>query len=148
MARPSKYDPKFAKQLLEHFKPETKIDDDGKERPVMGEFPTLAGFAAKIGIHRDTLHQWANDEDKPEFSDAYKMAKEFQEDYLVKHALHGRLNATFAIFTAKNVLGWRDKQPGEAADVNVNINNASKLDDAQLDKAIEDKLAKLAKEGK
>jgi hypothetical protein len=32
-----------------------------------------------------------------------------QEQNLVKGALTGVYNSTFAIFTAKNVLGWRDK---------------------------------------
>jgi hypothetical protein len=101
--RPTKYEDWMADAILEYF-----------SSPV-GEFPTLAGFAAFIGVSRDTLHDWAHAKDvsghlrNPSFSDAYKKAKDMQEQNLVKGALTGVYNSTFAIFTAKNVLGWRDK---------------------------------------
>lgn len=101
--RPSKYEDWMADGLLEYF------------NKAVGEFPTLAGFAGKIGVCRDTLYEWSTAKNPDgsskysEFSYAYKRAKELQEQNLVTGALNGTYNATFAIFTAKNVLGWRDK---------------------------------------
>lgn len=124
--RPSVYDPKFCDELIEMFsQPATREvtlrDAKGNERvEVMpGVFPTLARFAAMIGVTRETLHDWATAKNPdgelkhPDFSYAYKRAKEFQEANLVEGTMAGAYNSTFAIFTAKNVLGWRDKTEQE-----------------------------------
>ena len=101
--RPTKYEDWMPQAILDYFTKE------------VGNFPTLAGFSASIGVSRETLHDWATVKDangalrNAEFSDAYKRAKELQEQNLVTGALTGAYNPTFAIFTAKNVLGWRDK---------------------------------------
>ncbi len=126
VGRPSVYDPKFCEELMEFFsQPATREvtvrDAKGNERTEIlpGTFPTLARFAAMIGVTRETLHDWATAKTlegelrHPEFSFAYKKAKEFQEANLVEGTLAGAYNSTFAIFTAKNVLGWRDKTEQE-----------------------------------
>ena len=101
--RPTKYEDWMVDAILKYF--DTSV----------GDFPTLAGFAASIGVSRETLHDWATAKGvdgalrNQQFSDAYKKAKDLQEQNLVKGALTGVYNPTFAIFTAKNVLGWRDK---------------------------------------
>lgn len=149
--RPSGYDPKFVDEILEYFDIEPYEE---KEREVAtktgdvvtihedaaNDFPSLAGFAVRIGVHRDTLHEWANAKDQngslkyPDFSDAYKRAKDFQENYLATNALKGLVNPAFAIFTAKNVLGWRDKQPGE--EDKVVVNNNVKVEAVDLEERI------------
>jgi len=120
--RPPKYTDDFADQLIEYFNtPPTREvtvkDKHGNEttQVLPGVFPTLARFAANIGVCRDTLHDWATAKNPngtqrhPKFSDAYKRAKALQEANLVEGTMAGAYNSTFAIFTAKNVLGWRDK---------------------------------------
>jgi hypothetical protein len=120
--RPPKYTDAFADQLVEYFDtPPTREvvvkDKQGNEttQVLPGVFPTLAMFAANIGVCRDTLHDWATAKNpngtqrNPRFSDAYKRAKALQEANLVEGTMAGAYNSTFAIFTAKNVLGWRDK---------------------------------------
>lgn len=120
--RPPKYTDDFADQLIEYFNsPPTREvtvrDKQGNESVEIlpGVFPTLARFAANIGVCRDTLHDWATAKNpdgtqrQPKFSDAYKRAKALQEANLVEGTMAGAYNSTFAIFTAKNVLGWRDK---------------------------------------
>ena len=120
--RPPKYTDDFADQLIEYFNtPPTREvvvkDKNGNEttQVLPGVFPTLARFAANIGVCRDTLHDWATAKNpdgthrQPKFSDAYKRAKALQEANLVEGTMAGAYNSTFAIFTAKNVLGWRDK---------------------------------------
>tara|TARA_B100000315_G_scaffold260662_1_gene323805 strand:- start:2297 stop:2674 length:378 start_codon:yes stop_codon:yes gene_type:complete len=73
-------------------------------------------FAWLIGVDRDTLKEWANKRDEdgdlvyPEFSAAYKRVTDAQERILITNGLKGGYQANFAIFTAKNVLGWRDRQ--------------------------------------
>ena len=120
--RPPKYRDEFAEQLIEFFKqPPTREvvvkDAKGNETTQIlpGFFPTLARFATNIGVCRDTLHDWSVAKNldgslkHPRFSDAYKIAKSLQEANLVEGTITGAYNSTFAIFTAKNVLGWRDK---------------------------------------
>jgi hypothetical protein len=122
VGRPPKYTDDFADQLIEYFnvsptREVTVKDKNGNEttQVLPGVFPTLARFAANIGVCRDTLHDWAHAKDvsgnlrHPRFSDAYKRAKALQEANLVEGTMAGAYNSTFAIFTAKNVLGWRDK---------------------------------------
>lgn len=122
VGRPPKYTDDFADQLIEYFNaPPTREvvvkDKQGNEttQVLPGVFPTLARFAANIGVCRDTLHDWATAKNPdgtqrhPKFSDAYKRAKALQEANLVEGTMAGAYNSTFAIFTAKNVLGWRDK---------------------------------------
>lgn len=124
--RPSKFDPKFADMLIKFFdqppyeeKTKTIFTRRGDEVEVNydapTDFPTLASFAISIGVHRDSLHEWANAKNEKgqlinrDFSDAYKRAKDFQERYLTTNGLKGIISQPFAIFTAKNVLGWKDK---------------------------------------
>lgn len=123
VGRPSLYKSEFADDLVKFFDVEAYrempiYDKEGEVigmKPIPNKFPTLARFACKCGVTRDTLYEWstATNEDgslkHPEFSYAYKKAKEFQESILVEGAMAGAFQANFSIFTAKNVLGWRDK---------------------------------------
>lgn len=159
--RPSDYKSEYVKELIKYFseppyrqvikKISEKIEGELKSievpqfdadgRPVyeISDLPTIAGFAIKLGKHRDTLQEWAKNH--ADFSDAYKKAKDYQENYLAVNGNRGLLPPAFAIFTAKNILGWRDKQPDE---VDVVINNHS-LSDEQLDNRIQALLKKKAK---
>lgn len=116
--RPTKYDPAMCERAREYFNREayvvskrtiTRKDGSTVEEDVRlpADLPTLAGFACLLGVHRDTLNQWTKD--NPEFSDAIKEGKAHQERILVTNGLCGLYEGAFGIFTAKNVLGWRDK---------------------------------------
>jgi hypothetical protein len=122
VGRPSLYKDEYVEQLLKFFDVtpfslQVVKDAKGNERTevLAGTFPTLARFATKIGVTRDTLYEWSTATDDegnlkhPDFSYAYKRAKDFQEAILVEGAMAGAFQANFSIFTAKNVLGWRDK---------------------------------------
>lgn len=126
IGRPSSYKDEYVDELIRFFDVavytiKTTYDKEGNEKTekVLNPFPTLARFATKIGVTRETLHDWAtsklpNGELKhPEFSYAYKRAKDYQEALLVEGAIGGMYQANFSIFTAKNVLGWRDKTEQE-----------------------------------
>lgn len=138
--RPTLYDPKYCDELIAYFHVElykektvTKINRDGSVSTapveVASDFPSIAGFAVKIGVHRDTLHEWGKVH--PEFKEVLLRAKDYQENFLVVNGNRGLLQANFAIFTAKNVLNWRDKQPDEEDQVNINITLADRMEKAR-----------------
>lgn len=150
VGRPTKYKPEYVEALIKYFDREpyeeklVKIitkSGDVIEVPKneATDFPTLAGFAIKIGVCKDTLQEWAKVHE--EFSVAYKRAKDFQENYMAINGNKGLLQANFAIFTSKNVLGWRDKQPDEN-DVVINNTNTNNI---TLDE-VDAKLKKLREE--
>ncbi len=65
MGRPTVYDPKYVEDIIAFFdiEPyEEKLlrDSRGGEsiELVPAKFPTLARFAANIGVTRETLHDW------------------------------------------------------------------------------------------
>lgn len=117
--RPTKYRPIYCKLILEYFDiPPVKdvvteiIDKKTGElkfehKEVANKWPTLFGFARKIGVDDETLIEWGKVH--PEFSAAIKKAKSIQQDILVENALHGRYEQPFAIFAAKNIFKWTDK---------------------------------------
>ncbi len=107
--RPTAYDPKYCDEILEYFSIKPYEKTDGKTE--VADLPTFAGFAKTIGVHRDTLNEWTNEH--PQFSDAYKKAKEIQEDFLVINGLRSNINTAFGIFVLKNCHNWKEKQPGE-----------------------------------
>lgn len=69
--------------------------------------PTLAGFAASIGVSTSTLAKWRKK--YPEFDNAVQVAQAYQEDMLTNNALRGKFAAAPSIFAMKNLMGWRDK---------------------------------------
>jgi hypothetical protein len=117
--RPTKYDKKYCKEMVEFFNIEAyriskiiKTNKDGsteeREIEVANDLPLFSKFAVNIGVHRDTLHEWKDKHE--EFSDAYKKCKEIQRNILIINGLRGLYQTAFAIFTAKNITDLRDKQ--------------------------------------
>lgn len=85
--------------------------------------PTLFGFARKIGVTYTTVYRWAEgrigkappvgEKDTrpyqyPEFRNAYKSRVHYQTEFLTALGLGGIAPPAAYVFTAKNVLGWRD----------------------------------------
>lgn len=132
--RPTKYDSKYAGELIEYFKREVVKEihtvtsgSNGKgsewsKDEVRYEalfFPTLELFAAEIGVDDATLYTWSVTKypddyrikskrglyKHPEFHDAYTRAKNIQKGALVANAMTGKLHAGFAQFFAINNLG-------------------------------------------
>lgn len=120
VGRPPKYNKGMAKKLLKYFSIEpytyqtvTHFDKNtGKEwtttEPIANDTPTFGGFCKRAGISRDTLYDWG--EKHKEFSDALKRARDMIEEFLVVNGNKNLIAQPFAIFTAKNVLKWADKQ--------------------------------------
>jgi hypothetical protein len=144
LGRPSEYRPEYVEQMLEYFgEPPYTKDPEGKL--IASDMKTLAGFAIKIGVHRDTLHEWANKKDEagdlayPDFSDAYRRAKDFQENFIAINGNRALINPNFAQFTAMNVIGWNGKNTEVKVDVNNNITQKS---DDDIEKRYQELLAK------
>lgn len=85
--------------------------------------PTLFGFARKIGVSYMTVWRWAEERvgkepaegEKdtrpyryPEFRYAYKLRMHYQQEFLTALGLGGIAPPAAYVFTAKNILGWRD----------------------------------------
>jgi hypothetical protein len=70
-------------------------------------------LAQYLNISRVTLYTWMDL--YPEFLNAIKKGEErLMQEFLVENGLLGNYNPAFAIFTAKNKLGWTDKTTTES----------------------------------
>ena len=69
--------------------------------------PTLAGYAAKVGVGSETLWAWARKD--PEFEEAIGVAQAMQEDLVVCMVALRAYVPSVGIFMLKNLLGWTDK---------------------------------------
>lgn len=101
-----------------------------KYKFVAKRLPTLFGFAREIGVHYATVNRWATAKKGkkppdgpdlrpflyPEFREAYNTREAYQTEYLTAVGLGGTAPSIFAIFTAKNVIGWRDTQDSRFVD--------------------------------
>lgn len=118
IGRPTKYKPEYCQLLIEHFDipfyktiVEEKMSASGQvkelKRQVPNDFPTLEGFARKLGVVPDTLGNWSKE--NPEFLGAIKVAKGIQKEFLKVHGLNGGYVSSFAKFIAVNVTDLVDK---------------------------------------
>ena len=112
------------------------------------DFPSLAGFAISIKVHRDTLHEWATAKDDngqllhQEFSDAYSRVKDYQEHYILTNGLRGYTKEQFTQFVAVNVLKYRTKAQDESPDTVITNNNFENMTDEEFAKHYENELKK------
>lgn len=109
MGRPSKYKPEYADMMINHMK--------------AGGF--FEGFAMSIDVHMDTLLDWTTK--FPEFSDAYKKAKQAQLEHFQQMGYglaNGQVKGQVAAwcFMMKNMFKWRDVH-----DVELNKTTTQKL---------------------
>ncbi len=72
------------------------------------QIPFEFEFATQRGYYSELLSRWALKNDK--FYQALKKMKDIQTTKIVKAAMMKKIDVTMAIFTLKNVAGWRDKQ--------------------------------------
>lgn len=117
--RPTKYKEEYCRQIIEYFdiEPTREVDvvttfkngttrESTEERP--NHLPFFANFAYSIGSNPQRLLEWCKK--FPKFQEAYTRAKALQKQHLVVCGLLGLFNSKFAVFTAKNITEWRDKQ--------------------------------------
>lgn len=131
VGRPTKYEPKYAKMLVEFFQVEPTYEVEVQYTNKKGEtwtkteqkanfLPTFERFAFNIGVDDKTLERWSKAKRSsakrssgspkyPEFCLAYAYAKQLQKDILVQNGLTGGYNSQFAMFVAKNATDMREK---------------------------------------
>ena len=107
------YQPEFADRLLAFFDvPPFHVTEIQKKDgsvtllETASELPTFAAFARKLGVTQAQLMRW--EEEYVEFAQAAKKARDLQGDILIQNSLRGNYSSSFAVFTAKNILGWTD----------------------------------------
>jgi len=131
--RPTKYKPEYCQALIDYFDIELFQSIGGKQKP--NNLPFIQSFCATIGITKPTLHNWIRI--YPDFFSAYKKAKAKQKEMLVNLTLSGAWNPAMAIFTAKNILQWSDKQKIEHSGPDGGpIETRSTMDTEALKKAL------------
>lgn len=117
--RPTKYQPSYCNKLIAFMsKGGTMVTkpmvvsggkDEGSciEDHPLGYLPAFfEGFAISLGVCIDTLLEWCKR--YPEFSYAWKRAKEIQRQQMVQGMVAGVYQPAGIIFAMKNMHGWRD----------------------------------------
>ena len=107
--RPTLYNEKYCQEMIDFFDRDYKQKSHGKIEAC--DFPSVAGFARKIGVAKSSLYKWASEH--PEFSAVLARCKDIQEDILINNSLKGAYNAAFSQFLLKNTHGFKDKQEVE-----------------------------------
>jgi hypothetical protein len=90
--RPTDYKPEVIDEINEYLKSAT---------PENQQIPTIERIALNLGIHRDTLYEWAKVH--PEFSDTIEKVKATQKDLLIQTGIFGgkEVNATIIALLLK-----------------------------------------------
>lgn len=117
--RPTKYKKEYCQELIDfaanaelyYESPVETQDRKGNVTTAMKRIanapPFLQDFAKKLNVNPSTLYEWAKKH--TEFSNAIKDYEQVFGRFLQENALLGHYNAAFAIFVAKNRMGWKDK---------------------------------------
>lgn len=114
-----KYQSQYAQELLAFFDISAftvtevmKKDGSVSLIETAAELPTFAAFARKLGVTQAVLAEW--ERQYPEFAQAAQKARDLQGNILIQNSLRGNYSSSFAVFTAKNLLGWHDgKEEGK-----------------------------------
>jgi hypothetical protein len=127
MGAPTKYKPEYCQGIVDYFTRELtkiitkeKLNKDGDvvqvSETVAEDLPLFEGYAASIGVHRETLLNWT--QKHSDFFDAYKKAKDLQLQMLLLNGLGGHYQSAFGIFALKNLHNWTDRQESK---INANV---------------------------
>lgn len=108
-----KYQPEFCQKLLSFFDGAAFTVTEVQKRDgsinlveTACELPTFAAFAKQIDVTCADLHAW--EAKYPAFKYACEQARDRQKNILIQNSLRGNYASSFAVFTAKNLLGWKD----------------------------------------
>lgn len=138
VGRPTKYEERFIEECYKFFDKElyTIIKKQVAGQKGMFEIeerepnmmPTIEGFACHLRLHKDTIYDWAKQEDKKDFSDALDFGRQKMKEFLNYHALMGNYNSGYAKFFAINATDMVEKKEvevtGEGAKITIDINDA------------------------
>ncbi len=140
------YLPEYCDMVIDWFRAKplpSEQSQDNREavQQTYATMPTFQGFAAHIGVSTKVLYDWQNRH--AAFSEACACAKDVQSQWFISGLNSGAMNPTGAIFVAKNILGWTDKQQIETT-VKPDDNDATNTVKAALARATPEQLAAFA----
>lgn len=120
---------KYTPDLAERFYRECCLGKSKKE------------IASEMLVYADTFDEWARDEDKPEFAEAYKLGKQAQEAYWEKtghvNIDNPRFNANIYKFITGVRFNWSEKSEQTVK------NSNPPTSEAELNQLIKEKLKAL-----
>lgn len=112
--RPTKYKPEYCQQIIDFMQEGGELVykyfsfEGSVTREPVGRLPRhLSAFARHINVTTSTLDEWCHVH--PEFSEAYKKAKQIQLEQMIDGSSSGVLQAAPTIFALKNMHRWTDK---------------------------------------
>lgn len=106
---------KIKAYCLENAEPVPEVHGEGESVKVLGpKLPMLSECFKKSGFNSKYIYELAKQH--PKLADALEKVRELSERSLINGALRGLYNPTFAIFAAKNMIGWRDEKQGPLVD--------------------------------
>lgn len=107
--RPTKYKPEYCEALIEHM--------------LRGK--SFEAFAGVLRVDHDTLYEWCKRH--KEFSDTKKVGLAISRNFWEEMGIDGitipGFNTALWIFNMKNRFGWRDRQPDEEMQIQIQNNN-------------------------
>lgn len=100
MGRPSKYDPKYIAEVDKY------LATTGREQT---HLPKIVSFARFIGVHKDSLYEWAGK--YKDFSDSLAKIMEAQEEVLIDDGIYGgkEINSTIVKLLLQNNHGMKER---------------------------------------
>lgn len=87
VGRPTKYTSKMLAKAMQY------IEGGYLETRHSEVIPLVCGLAIHLNVNKTTLYEWIKDDKNPEFSNALKQLKDFQEMKLVNGGLTGEFNS-------------------------------------------------------
>jgi hypothetical protein len=108
--RPSKYSSRLPARLINYT----------NECLENGNFPTIEGFSAYLGVGTRTLYDWQTE--YPEFLQTMDDLRDTQKHLLISNGLKGDYNTRFSMFLLKANHGMAEKDPLISATQNSYMN--------------------------
>jgi len=93
VGRPRKYTPELLEEIKHYIENYKEVGD---------EIPSIAGLSCEIDVSRVTLHKWAHDPDKEEYSYTYNRLMASQERTTLNGGLNSKFNAAVTALVLSN----------------------------------------------
>lgn len=114
--RPTDYTPEIVEKAKKYLK--WCVDEVISENRVKVNIPSIEWLSVDIGVNRDTIYQWENEEGKEEFSDIIMKIRAEQANRLLNNGLSWTYNPTIAkLMLTKH--WYSDKQETENKNLNI-----------------------------
>jgi len=85
MGRPTVYDDGVLEKTKQYLVDYKELGD---------VIPSVEGLAIQIGVRRETLYDWAKQEEKKDFSNTLDELRGLQQKILIENGLEGKFNST------------------------------------------------------